>query len=287
MFRDLEKINQRPRPFEFYTARDLWADEHISAQMLRLHLDENGVIASRTAAFIDRSVDWIASRFRVSSGTRIADFGCGPGLYTSRLARKQARVTGIDFSSRSIQHATREAERDGLSIHYVNEDYLEFETDERFDLILMITCDFCALSPPQRQQMLEKFSRILHPGGHVLLDVYSLATFEQRQEAVAYEPDSMNGFWSPEPHFEFSNTFKYEQERVVLDKYTIVEADRVRTIYNWFQCFDADQVESEFAACGLQVTEIYADVAGTEYDADSAEFAVVAEKPRSGAEPAV
>lgn len=30
MFEELEKINERPKPFEFYTASDLWSDEHTS-----------------------------------------------------------------------------------------------------------------------------------------------------------------------------------------------------------------------------------------------------------------
>jgi SAM-dependent methyltransferase len=279
MFEKLEAIHDRPEPFEFYTASDLWTDDHISEHMLRYHLDEGGEIASRTAAFIDRSVEWIVSRFRVSSDTRIADFGCGPGLYTTRLARKRAKMTGIDFSARSIQHATREAEQAGLSICYRNENYLEFETEERFDLVTMITCDFCALSPAQRQQMLVKFSRLLKPGGHVLLDVYSSAAFEQRKETARYELSPRDGFWSPGRYYEFWNTFKFEQEQLILDKYTIIEANRVRTIYNWLQCFDPDGIKREFEACGLPVAEFYADVAGTVFDASSSEFAVVARRP--------
>ena len=105
MFEELEKINTRPKPFEFYTASDLWAEEHTSKQMLSFHLNEEIDVSSRNAAFIDRSVEWIASRFNVGAETKIADFGCGPGLYTMRLAKKQADVTGIDFSKRSIQYA--------------------------------------------------------------------------------------------------------------------------------------------------------------------------------------
>jgi len=30
MFRELEAINTRPKPFEFYTASDLWTDDHTS-----------------------------------------------------------------------------------------------------------------------------------------------------------------------------------------------------------------------------------------------------------------
>ena len=158
MFQELEKINKRPKPFEFYTASELWTDEYTSEQMLTYHLNKNIDVASRKAAFIDRSVDWIVSRFGVSNDTKVADFGCGPGLYSARLARKQAKVTGIDFSKRSIQYAVEDAERSGLSICYVNQNYLEFGTVERFDLILMIMCDFCALSPKQRNKSLINFT---------------------------------------------------------------------------------------------------------------------------------
>ncbi|MFC1995124.1 class I SAM-dependent methyltransferase [Chloroflexota bacterium] len=182
MFEELEKINARPKPFEFYTASDLWAEEHTSKQMLSFHLNEEIDVSSRNAAFIDQSVEWIASYFNVGSRTKIADFGCGPGLYTTRLAKKHAEVTGIDFSKRSIQHAQEGATREKLPIHYANLNYLEFETDDRFDLILMIMCDFCALSPAQRRKMLSKFHTFLKPGGSVLLDVYSLKAFEQREE---------------------------------------------------------------------------------------------------------
>ncbi len=187
MFEEVENINTRPEPFEFYTASDLWTDEHTSRQMLTFYLNENADLSSRNAEFISRSVEWIACHFNVGVGTKIADFGCGPGLYTTRLAQRHAEVTGIDFSKRSIHYAKEVATREGLSIHYVNQDYLEFETDDRFHLILMIMCDFCALSPTQRKKMLSKFHIILEPGGWVLLDVYSLAAFGQREEAATYE----------------------------------------------------------------------------------------------------
>jgi len=279
MFRKLEEINKRPMLFEFYTASELWTDEHTSKQMLTFHLNENIDVASRKAAFIDRSVDWIVSRFGVSKDTKVADFGCGPGLYAARLARKQAKVTGIDFSKRSIEYAIEDAERSGLSICYVNENYLDFETEDRFDLILMIMCDFCALSPKQRKQMLGKFHKLLKPSGCVLLDVYSLASFEQREEIAKYELNLLDGFWSPNKYYGFLNTFKYEKEKVVLDKYTIVEADRLRTVYNWLQYFDPDAIDIEFVESGFKVDEFYSDVSGSTFDAKAGEFAVVARKP--------
>lgn len=97
MFDFLEAIHRRPEPFAFYTAADLWTDEHTSKRMLELHLNNAVDAASRNCAFIEGSVDWIASRFQLGTGTRVADFGCGPGLYATRLAQRYADVAGAPF----------------------------------------------------------------------------------------------------------------------------------------------------------------------------------------------
>jgi SAM-dependent methyltransferase len=278
VFEKLEEINRRPEPFEFYTAIDLWTDEHTSEQMLKFHLNEDIDVASRNAAFIDRSVEWMASYFGIGAGTKIADFGCGPGLYAERLARLKSDVVGIDFSKRSIEYAKGIATKEGLSIQYINQDYLEFETDDRFDLVMMIMCDFCVLSPVQRKVMLRKFHTLLEGGGAVILDVYSLNAFEQREETAVYETNLLDGFWSADKYYGFQNTFKYEREKVVLDKYTIIEADRTRTIYNWFQYFSPDTLEREFVERGFTIEKIFSDVAGTPFDSKGNEFAVVARR---------
>jgi cyclopropane fatty-acyl-phospholipid synthase-like methyltransferase len=246
--------------------------------MLAFHLDKNIDVSSRRLDFIDRSVEWIAAHFNLGANTRIIDFGCGPGLYAERLAQGHATVTGVDFSKRSIEYARDVAARKGLNIHYVNQDYLEFETTDLFDLILMIMCDFCALSPTQRKAMLRKYLGMLKPGGAVLLDVYSMTAFDQRQETAKYEVNLLDGFWSPDKYYGFLNTFKYEEESVVLDKYTLVERSGTRTVYNWLQYFSADGLEREFVEAGLAIEAFYADVAGSPFDADGTEFAVVARK---------
>lgn len=278
MFEELEKINERPEPFQFYTASDLWTDEHTSSQMLSFHLNEALDVSSRNAGFINRSVGWIASEFNLGRDVKIADFGCGPGLYAVPLAKRGAAVTGIDFSGRSIEYAKEVAVREQLKISYVKQNYLEFETEDRFDLVLMIMCDFCALSPAQRKGMLNKFHRILKPAGSVLLDVYSLSAFEQKKEVATYEVNQLNGFWSPNKYYGFLNTFKYDEEKVTLDKYTIIEVDRTRKVYNWLQYFAPVDLERELIEAGFFVKRRYSDVAGTRYDRKSSEFAVIAPK---------
>jgi len=278
MFEELEKINERPELFQFYTASDLWTDKHTSKQMLSFHLNEAIDVSSRNAEFINRSVEWIASEFNIRSGYKIADFGCGPGLYAAPLTKRGANVTGIDFSGRSIEYAKEVAAHEQLNITYVKQNYLEFETEDRFDLVLMIMCDFCALSSTQRKTILRKFRKILKSSGSILLDVYSLSAFEQKEEVATYEVNQLNGFWSPNKYYGFLNTFKYDEEKVSLDKYTIIELDRTRKVYNWLQYFAPEDLEREFIDAGFSVKGLYSDVAGTPYDRKSSEFAVIANK---------
>jgi 2-polyprenyl-3-methyl-5-hydroxy-6-metoxy-1,4-benzoquinol methylase len=279
MFKELKEINSRPAPFQFYTADELWTDEHTSKQMLEYHLNESIDVSSRNKSFIERSVGWIVTQFGVNDKTEIADFGCGPGLYTIRLAEQGAKVTGIDFSENSLLYAKQAAEEEGLNIDYIHANYLDFETSKKFDLITIIMCDFCALSPEQRKIMLTKFFSLLKPGGSVLLDVYSLNSFNKKVESATYELNQLNSFWSPEDYYCFVNTFKYEEEKVTLDKYTIIEESRTRTVYNWLQHFSKDSLQDEFEENGFKVEDFYSDVAGSSFDPETAEIAVVAKKP--------
>jgi len=281
VFKELKEINSRPAPFQFYTADELWTNAHTSKQMLEYHLNESVDLSSRNKDFIARSVKWIVSHFGIDVNASIADFGCGPGLYTTPFAEINADVTGIDFSRRSIQYARRIADQKGLDINYVQQNYLEFETEERFDLITLIFCDFCALSPSQRKTLLAIFYNILKPNGSVLLDVHSLNTFNSRDEVATYERNQLDSFWSPENYYGFLNTFKYDKEKITLDKYTIIEEARTRVVYNWLQYFNQDSLREEFEDNGFEAEEFYSDVAGSTFFPESPDIAIVARKSKN------
>ncbi len=107
-------------------------------------------------------------------------------------------MTGIDLSERSIRHTRDVAQSEGLAVRYLNQNYLEGEIDGPFDLLMLLMCDYCALSPVQRRGLLGRSHSLLRPGGAVLLDVYSLAGFDEREETATYGVNLLNGFWSPD-----------------------------------------------------------------------------------------
>jgi 2-polyprenyl-3-methyl-5-hydroxy-6-metoxy-1,4-benzoquinol methylase len=275
MFNELLEINKRPKPFEYYTASELWANEYTSQKMLEYHLNESIDVSSRNINFINKSVEWIINHFSLNTDSELIDFGCGPGLYTTRFAKNKIKVTGIDFSKRSIEYAIHTAKNACLSIDYINTNYLEYESPNKFDLVIMIMCDYCALSPVQRKLMLNKFKKILKPNGAILLDVYSLNFYNNREENAIYEFNQLSNFWSADDYYSFQNTFKYDKEKVILDKYTIIEKSRKRVVYNWLQYFSIDALKNEFEGNGFSIVEVFSDVTGSDYKNDSLEFAIV------------
>ena len=275
IFPVLESITRRPGLFSRYTAKELWTDEHTSRRMLEFHLNGDVDVSSRRTEFIEESVSWMTRHFALGKGSRIIDFGCGPGLYTSRFARLGADVCGVDFSPRSIAYARQQAANSDHAIAYIEADYLAYEPQGSCDLVTMIMCDYCALAPAQRSAMLAKIRRLLSGSGRAVLDVCSLPAFESRQEGAGFERNMMDGFWSAEPYFGFLASFKYETEKVGLDKYTIVERERISEVYNWLQYFSPESLQCEIRAAGLEVEAVFGDVAGRPYDARASEFAVV------------
>jgi SAM-dependent methyltransferase len=51
-------------------------------------------------------------------GKRILDMGCGSGYFAREMARRGAKVTGVDISPRMIRHAERIQTREPLGIDY-------------------------------------------------------------------------------------------------------------------------------------------------------------------------
>lgn len=276
LFGQLSAITARPALYATTTTPDLWTDPHISGRMLAAHLDPDVDLSTYRTAFRERVLAWLIDRFAVGEGTSVADLGCGPGLYTTPLSRTGAAVTGLDLSARSLDHARALARAEGLDVRYLEQDYLAYREDVRYDLVLLIMRDYGALSPNARRTLLGTVRDHLAPGGSFVLDVDHLPAFAAVREETVFAPDLMDGFWSAEPYFGFRTTHRYDDARVSLDRYDIVEADRTRTFCNWVRYFDRGELSRELAAAGLRPVDVLGDLSGAPFDPDGSQLAVVA-----------
>lgn len=125
------------------------------------------------------------------AGTDVLEYGCGDGSYAFDLARRGARVTGIDISAVAIEQAAERAAAEGLSdrvtFEVMNCEELTY-ADSSFDLI----CGGGILHHIDLERGYAEIRRVLRPEGrsafleamghNPLINLYRNRTPELRTE---------------------------------------------------------------------------------------------------------
>lgn len=93
----------------------------------------------------------------------VLELGCGAGQWSVWLARRGARVTGIDVSARQLEHARRNLTAAGIAADLVHcsAESMPFN-DAEFDLLLS---DHGAMSWGDPDRTVPEVARVLRPGG--------------------------------------------------------------------------------------------------------------------------
>lgn len=279
MYEMLKKLATRPEPYSSMTVRELWTRPHIANQMLAYHLDQDTHLASRPTAEIEKIIGWL-ERVLHLDGKRVCDLGCGPGLYSSRLAECGATVIGVDFSRVSIEYARSEVSSAEPSIEYLVADYLRDELPDGFDVVTLIYYDYCSLSPDDRKHLLNRIHAMLNPGGKLVMDVVADNAFSEAEAKLEIEERLMGGFWSDADYVGIHRTWLYEDELLTLDHFVIIEEAEQWEILNWMQYFSSERLVAELEDSGFAICELTNSMAGDTLTSASPEYAVIAEKVR-------
>ncbi len=111
-------------------------------------------------------LDYIEARAGLA-GRRVLDVGCGGGLLAEGMARRGARVTGIDLSPRALEVARLHALEAGMAVDYrqVAAEELADTDHDAFDLV---TCLEMLEHVPDPGQVIQAIARLVRPGGDVV-----------------------------------------------------------------------------------------------------------------------
>lgn len=110
-------------------------------------------------------LEWINSRIALA-GKTVIDVGCGGGILAESMAKKGAKVTGIDLSEKALKVADLHGLESGISVHYEKiaaEDMAAREA-EQFDVV---TCMEMLEHVPDPASVIQACYRMVKPGGHV------------------------------------------------------------------------------------------------------------------------
>jgi 2-polyprenyl-3-methyl-5-hydroxy-6-metoxy-1,4-benzoquinol methylase len=107
----------------------------------------------------------------VRPGTAVLDVGCGIGRWSRELARRGARVTGVDLSPTMVDEARRRADEQGVGrrCRFHVADLTRLDLHERFPLVLGVTVLQHILDADAFQAAVRRLAMHLLPGGRLVL----------------------------------------------------------------------------------------------------------------------
>ena len=104
-----------------------------------------------------------AARMQFQPGDRVLDVACGTGNVAIPLARRGARVTGVDIAPNLLVQARERAAAEGLRIQFDEGDAEQLPyPDGRFDGVATM---FGAMFAPRPEMVSSELARVLKPGG--------------------------------------------------------------------------------------------------------------------------
>ncbi len=111
-------------------------------------------------------LDYIEAR-AVLTGRRVLDVGCGGGLLAEGMARRGARVTGIDLAPESLKVARLHALEAGIDVEYreIAAEALADTDAGGFDLV---TCLEMLEHVPDPVAIVAALASLVRPGGDVI-----------------------------------------------------------------------------------------------------------------------
>ena len=103
-------------------------------------------------------------------GRLVLDLACGEGYNTRILARKGAKVTGVDFSEKLIELAKREEDKEKLGIcyHVLDATNLKGLSSNHFDLV---TCFMSLQDIENYKRAISEVARVLRSRGRFIFSI--------------------------------------------------------------------------------------------------------------------
>ncbi len=111
-------------------------------------------------------LDWIAGQCRLPD-SRVVDIGCGGGILADAMARRGAKVLGIDLADKPLKVAklhAMEAQTPSIEYRLVSAEALAAEQPASFDVV---TCMEMLEHVPEPASVVQACAALVKPGGMV------------------------------------------------------------------------------------------------------------------------
>ncbi|MCX7968299.1 MAG: methyltransferase domain-containing protein [Armatimonadetes bacterium] len=220
---------------------------------------------------VRHEVDFIVRALDLPKGAKVLDLCCGQGRHSLELARRGFQVVGVDLSEALLYAAKQRAEREGLTITFLQSDMRDIDFVNEFDAVINMFTSFGYLeNEAEDGKVLEKVSQALKEGGKFLLDVMNRDWLVRNFQPMGWRADDEGWFVLEE------RTFDHLSGRVET-RWIFIARDGVRyERLSSIRLYTASELRTMLERAGLQVINLFGDYDGSTYTWDSQRLIIVA-----------
>jgi ubiquinone/menaquinone biosynthesis C-methylase UbiE len=205
----------------------------------------------------EEHIKLILENVRISSKAKILDMACGAGRHAILLAKKNYDVTAIDLSENLLSIAKQTAERENLSINFVQSDIRKFNSTDTFDLILNLFTSFGYFETDEENfTVLKKAYDLLIYEGYFVLDFFNSEYLANN--LVEYSREFLED--------EEIHLYRKIKDGRVIKKIVISRNGKLRQFEESVRMFTKDKLADAITKIGFDIYKTFGDFLGNEFD---------------------
>lgn len=232
-----------------------WNDPGFSKRMLIEHLSQDHDKASRRSEWIQKQVAWIHKHLLCGKPSRVLDLGCGPGLYSHRLASLGHNCLGIDFGPASIEYALKHRP-DRPICDFILGDIRHIEFSGPNDLVMVLFGEVNAFSPEEVRQIFRKAHASCQADGQLIVEASTPASVKAIGTAEASEYDCESGLFSDHPYRCRTENHWLPDEQAAIQTFSITGTDtgQTRVYRNTLKAWSENEMINLLGEAGFTMT---------------------------------
>jgi len=215
------------------------------------------VYQHRNESDAEEHVKLILENVEISSGAKILDMACGAGRHAIIFARKFFNVTAVDLSENLISIAERSAQNENLKINFVQSDIRNFESSNKFNLVINLFTSFGYFETDEENfSVLKKAYDLLVDDGYFVLDFFN-SEFLQNN-LVEFSEENLD---EAEIH-----QFRKIKDKRVTKKIVITKNGNISQFEESVRMFTKDELTDAIQNIGFDIYKTFGDFFGNEFD---------------------
>lgn len=219
-----------------------------------------------------KEIDFMLQYFNLEPGSKVLDIMCGYGRHAIALAQKGISVTAVDNLDNYITEIKKIAARENLPLKAFKEDVTRYTPDDEYDLALCMGNSLNFFNADNAHRLLANIFSHLKPGGHLLINTWSLA------EIVIKNFTAKS--WSDVGDLKFITDSKYlfHPTRVEFNSIILSPDGSIEKKNGVDYIFSVAELEAMLNNAGFQLKEIYSIPGRKKFTLGEPRAYIVAEK---------